>query len=197
MSATTTKDRIDQSAIALFAQRGVDGTAVRDIAQAAGVADGALYRHYKSKDELCRRLFEHHYEKLGQMFESEVAAQTNLGAKLAAVIGTTYTLFDSDRALFTFILLTQHDHLPAIDKLSTTPVDAVCKLIKKASQTGEIAPCDPNEVTAMLFGLALQPAIFTIYGRLNGPLTKRADTIARACCRLLDLPFTTVQGSSK
>jgi AcrR family transcriptional regulator len=44
-----TKQRILQSAQRLFAARGYDGTTTRDLASAAGVAEGTLFRHFDNK----------------------------------------------------------------------------------------------------------------------------------------------------
>ena len=48
-SETQTRDRILQAAQRLFAAQGFDGTTTRDLAQAAGVAEGTLFRHFASK----------------------------------------------------------------------------------------------------------------------------------------------------
>ncbi|RSM59839.1 TetR/AcrR family transcriptional regulator [Actinoplanes sp. ATCC 53533] len=48
----TARARIRDAAIRLFAERGVDGTTVRDIAQAAGVSPGLLRHHFGSKEAL-------------------------------------------------------------------------------------------------------------------------------------------------
>jgi AcrR family transcriptional regulator len=44
-----TQTRILQAAQRLFARRGYDGTTTRDLAQAAGVAEGTLFRHFENK----------------------------------------------------------------------------------------------------------------------------------------------------
>jgi AcrR family transcriptional regulator len=41
--------RILQAAQRLFSRRGYDGTTTRDLAQAAGVAEGTLFRHFENK----------------------------------------------------------------------------------------------------------------------------------------------------
>lgn len=46
---TQTRDRILQAAQRLFARKGYDGTTTRDLAQAAGVAEGTLFRHFTNK----------------------------------------------------------------------------------------------------------------------------------------------------
>lgn len=44
-----TRSRILKSALRLFARRGYDGTTTRDLADAAGVAEGTLFRHFPNK----------------------------------------------------------------------------------------------------------------------------------------------------
>lgn len=48
-SETQTRDRILQAAQRLFAAQGFDGTTTRDLAQAASVAEGTLFRHFPNK----------------------------------------------------------------------------------------------------------------------------------------------------
>ena len=48
-SETETRHRILQAAQHLFASRGYDGTTTRDLASAAGVAEGTLFRHFENK----------------------------------------------------------------------------------------------------------------------------------------------------
>ena len=47
--ADSSRDRILQAAQRLFARQGFDGTTTRDLAQAAGVAEGTLFRHFSNK----------------------------------------------------------------------------------------------------------------------------------------------------
>jgi AcrR family transcriptional regulator len=44
-----TRTRILQAAETLFAKRGFEGTTTRDLAQAVGVAEGTLFRHFPTK----------------------------------------------------------------------------------------------------------------------------------------------------
>ena len=48
-SEAETRIRILQAAQRLFARQGYDGTTTRDLAQAAGVAEGTLFRHFPNK----------------------------------------------------------------------------------------------------------------------------------------------------
>ena len=46
---TQTRTRILSAALRLFASQGFDGTTTRDLAQAASVAEGTLFRHFPNK----------------------------------------------------------------------------------------------------------------------------------------------------
>jgi AcrR family transcriptional regulator len=50
----TAKARIRDSAMELFAARGVAGTSLRAVARAAGVSPGLVVHHFGSKEGLCR-----------------------------------------------------------------------------------------------------------------------------------------------
>ena len=47
-----TKEKILEEALKLFAQSGYMGTSMNDIASKLGVTKAALYKHYKSKQEI-------------------------------------------------------------------------------------------------------------------------------------------------
>jgi AcrR family transcriptional regulator len=51
-SDLTARARIRDAAIALMSEHGIDGTTIRDIAQAAGVSSGLLRHHFGSKEGL-------------------------------------------------------------------------------------------------------------------------------------------------
>jgi AcrR family transcriptional regulator len=53
-----TRRQILDCSLRLFSERGYARTSVRDIAQAVGITDAAIYYHFSSKRELLRALFE-------------------------------------------------------------------------------------------------------------------------------------------
>ncbi len=56
--AGDTKERILETALALFAQSGYLGTSMHDIAKELGITKGALYKHYASKQEILDSIVE-------------------------------------------------------------------------------------------------------------------------------------------
>ncbi len=56
--AGDTKERILETALALFARSGYLGTSMSDIARELGITKGALYKHYTSKQEILDSIVE-------------------------------------------------------------------------------------------------------------------------------------------
>ncbi len=182
---SATRQKIHQAALALFATRGVAETSVRDLAQAAGVAEGTLYRHYASKDDLVADLFATNYAA----FAARLAALRDLDglrARLAAVTAEIFRFHDAEPALFRFLLLVQHQALPRMAEGDGNPVSVLHGMIAEAAATGEITLADAALGTALVLGLLLQPATALVYGRLSGPLSPYAETVAAACWRTLN-----------
>lgn len=58
MTKESTKDRILDSALELFAERGYDGTGVDLIAEKTGIKGPSLYKHYKGKEAIMDALID-------------------------------------------------------------------------------------------------------------------------------------------
>ena len=48
----TTRDRILNEALTLFAENGYDGTSVEEIAEKVGIKAPSLYNHFKGKEDI-------------------------------------------------------------------------------------------------------------------------------------------------
>ena len=122
---TDTRDRIEKAAIRLFVEKGVTETSVRDIARAVDISEGALYRHFVSKDELVWALFERHYVEFAGQLDALAKAETTAHGKLAAMIRGFCQAHDENPTLFRFLLFVQHGQLSKLAPGTPTPVDAV------------------------------------------------------------------------
>jgi AcrR family transcriptional regulator len=171
---------VERAAVELFAARGVDGVSIADIANAARVSQGALYRHYRGKGELATQLFADAYRRTGAELAAIATAHHSFATRLAAMITHFCRLYDRDAPLFRFMLLAQHDLLPGIDDDGASPVAAIEAAVGHAVDAGEIATVDPAAAAAAIMGIVLQTALFHLYGRIAGPLAARSPALARA-----------------
>lgn len=182
--ARDTRARIEAAALALFAAKGVDGASTRDIAKAVGVTEGALYRHFASKDELAKALFRDRYGRFARAIETIRGQKTPFGEKVAALVRFFYASFDDDPDGFAYVLIAQHDHLR--DLAPDTPDNAVAaliRLIEDAMAAGDIPKGDVALAAALALGLVVQPAVFFLYGRLAERPSAHAAAVTAAVLR--------------
>jgi len=82
---SATRERILDAAEALFAENGLAGTAVRDIARDVGLTAASLYNHFSGKQELYEAVLERGVRPLIEMMQ-EVGAHDEPGEARAALI---------------------------------------------------------------------------------------------------------------
>lgn len=179
-----TKEKIKRSALNLFVAQGVDGTGVREIAKASGITEGAMYRHFKGKDELVWTLFLENYVALAEKLEARQAPEQSAKDKLGAMVRGFCEFYDDDETLFRFLLLVQHGQLEKIDDDTPSPVKVVAAVVQAGLESGELKSKNTysaHEATAWIFGIVLQTATFKIYDRIEGSMTSRSKALVKAC----------------
>jgi AcrR family transcriptional regulator len=185
MSAIPTRARIDQAAVELFVRQGVDATTTRQIAAAAGISEGAIYRHYRSKDELALGLFMGVHRRLSELVEVAGASAPDIQAKAAAVVNAYCEVADENWSLFCFHMLQIHHFLPHYEEDGRDPVSVVEAILKRAMVDVEIPPADPRVLAAMVIGVIVQTAQNKAYGRIDSPLAAHAPLMTKAVQAIL------------
>lgn len=66
-SRELTRQKLISAALKVMAEKGVDGTAIADITEAADVGFGSFYNHFKSKTEIAQVAFKAHIDELGEI----------------------------------------------------------------------------------------------------------------------------------
>lgn len=184
------KGAIERSSLELFVERGVDGTSIRDIAQRAGVTEGALYRHHRSKNDLVRALFFASYEGFGTMISSVATPGAPLHEVIPKLVQSFYDIYDKDPYIFNFVMVVRHKLLDEVRVDDRNPVELLFRLIQDAIQRGEIPKQNASITTEMILGVVLQVAVGVQHGRLEGPLTSHAAATASACLLMARHPVT-------
>jgi AcrR family transcriptional regulator len=94
-----TRNRILEAALALFRKRGFEKATMRDIAQESGVALGAAYYYFDSKDALVMGFYERAQRDLDSLLDDALANKHGLEERLRAVIDVKFKYFAPNRKL--------------------------------------------------------------------------------------------------
>jgi AcrR family transcriptional regulator len=151
-----TKEKIFDAAIDLFAERGYDHVSVRDIARAVGLTEGAVYKHYSSKDEILESIFAYVEGRIyPQAPEGSVDAMIEaLSFEEIITSVPRFMIADQHLAKITRIMLIELYHNEKIGnyfrrELIQRPIDETEVLFRKLMEHGKIRPCNPRTVATL------------------------------------------------
>lgn len=145
-------DPLLDAALALFVERGVDGTPVPLIAERAGVGVGTLYRRFESKELLVNRLFRH--------WKRAYSRHLYYGFPLGVPLREQFRFFWSRLTSFAqanedaFLFLEMHHHSSHLDEESRALEQEVSEPFRRflQSQAGALKSLDPEAMRAFILG---------------------------------------------
>jgi len=170
----------------LFVEKGIKETTIRDIAAEANIAEGTLYRHYASKEELAWRLFVDNFTAIGRTLAEIQRSQEGIRNKLAAIIRYFCSVFDRDAVMFNYLFLARHQHMLRLTPRMPNPYLVIRSVVREGMARGEIPQADLDLATSMVMGVILQPIDTRLIGRrIKQNVSGLAETMTNAAYRVL------------
>lgn len=151
-----TKEKIFDAAVDLFAEKGYGSVSIRDISQTVGITEGAVYRHFSSKEAILEAIF--------AFVESRIyppVPEASLDAMIDALSFREILesmprtiLGDQDLARVTRVMVTEMHHDRKLREyvqreMFERPVAETEVLFKKLLAKGKIKPCDPHTMATL------------------------------------------------
>jgi AcrR family transcriptional regulator len=181
----TKRPEIVRAAITLFSQRGIDGTSMREIAQAAGVREAAIYRHFAGKEELAREIFLSWYVWHCQQVKQIVTGSQSTKEKLHSIVRQEFTVAQSYSEAFLYFC----ENEPKFISLLPPGVPSVRKifieLIKGGQSREELKKGDPELMADMLSGALCGVALSWVRRQPRGNLNRHVALVAEGCWHML------------
>lgn len=144
----------------LFFARGYHGVSVRDIVQACGLSNAALYHHFGSKDNLFAEVFKEYVAQLIQRLRDAGQTEGSCRQRLASM-AETYgrIMLESQSELLALgrdlidLDLDEHQRL-LFDAQAQVP-SLFAAVLDDGIAAGEIHPVDTHRVGMLLMGMVL------------------------------------------
>jgi AcrR family transcriptional regulator len=142
--------RVLDAAREQFAEHGVEAQ-VDDIARAAGVGVGTVYRHFPTKDALLEALAADRFIRLGE-WAREALDAGDAWEGFCAFLRRSAELQANDRALSA--LMSERDSFEGAASESEDLIAATQALVDRAQRSGELRPeISANDVAMLMCGL--------------------------------------------
>lgn len=175
------RERIEQAALRAFAERGFHGTSVPDIAKAARVGVGSIYRHFESKERLVNAVFRGAKARL----RDAILLDLDLGAPPEALFSALWSRLASfeRREPVAFKFLELQDHVPYLDAESReVEASVLVPVLAAATSVGRLPPATAGLLIAVVWGafVGLTKAARLGYLRLDDEQLRRAGELCFA-----------------
>jgi AcrR family transcriptional regulator len=181
----TKRPAIVQVATSLFATRGIDGVSMRDIAQAAGVREAAIYRHFASKEELTREIFLSWYGWYSAELQRIVNGSASTVEQLREIVRHEFAAVTDHSHAFVYFCENEarfvHD-LPA-GVLSTRRIFTA--FIKAGQARGEVRMASPELLADMLGGALCAVALTWLHTGRRKKLDAQLAEVVEGCWRMI------------
>ncbi len=169
------KQKILSEALRLFTANGYAATTIRDIAQASGYTNPALYKHYASKEDLALDLFMTCYAEIVARIDNAVAKQETFRDQLHALLQTYAKVYEEapEAALY---VADQLPHLWAqVPKKmqARTQVTQIREILQKGRKEGKVDKKRPLELlVGTVIGVINQTGRMLYFDALKPPATR-------------------------
>ena len=191
MTAAQRKTQIIDAAIALFGRHGFKGTTTRALAEAAGVSEATIFKHFPTKGDLHAAAFERRTavgsEQLVTELEGYVDREDDEGL-LRRLIGAIILGYEQDRDLHRMLLYAwleqdaDENHRMWDQMRKSSPLfDLLDRYVRQRQGEGVFSPGATGLLSAALLALPVQHAVTTkLYGLDSGYSDEQtAETYAR------------------
>ncbi len=166
------------AALALFADRTFGGTNMPDLARAAGVAAGTIYRYFPSKEALVNAVFvqwkAEMHERLVTQRPADLTTREEFDWWWSGLVE-----FSADHPV-AFSFLESHRHEPYLDERSRALADqidlAAMAFVRRGQRRHELRPGAPDMLVALVFGALV--GLRKVEQRRGEPFSRR--DLARA-----------------
>ena len=153
-----TVEKILDAAAALFAEKGYQSTTLQDIIDATGLSKGAVYHHFRSKEEIARKVGDRMGDEMWEPLRRirEAAGLTGL-QKLQAVFAASFAGDRQQRMGRTLPYLTDDPYFLVLEWQSIEErlvPECIAPLVRQGVADGSIHTGDPDALAGALFFLA-------------------------------------------
>lgn len=184
------RELIRSAAKKLFAESGLDGTSVREIAQLAGYTTGAIYFHYANKEELYADILRDSLERLFVEVTGSLPANGEPVAKLTAAFRALVHFYDEnprdlDLSLYLMNGARPRGLTPALNKELNSKLRRVLDIYRTELSRAGIDDARLNVEVGVLFDEMIGSLVAAHTGRLKVIGTDLASVVERHTANLI------------
>lgn len=166
-SSEKTREQILSVSAKLFIESGYDKTSIQEIINTLGMSKGAIYHHFKSKEEILEAVLEKRSNYTTEMFNDLISNTQAGSAKEKLIRILENILYDKDIQSINSILSSQIKNpqfvVTGIKDCIIKDAPSIAKIIVEGKEDGSIKtdyPYECAEIFMLLLNIWINPIIF-------------------------------------
>ena len=180
----TKRPAIVAAATSLFASKGIDATSMREVADAAGVREAAIYRHFRGKEEMAQEIFASWYGWYSQQVQEIVERGDSLREKLHALVHVEFEAARAHPQEFLYFCENEARFLRGLRRDIPRVRQELIKMLRKEQAGGEARIGDAALLADMLSGALCAVAISAIM-RKDSRILESEELAAESCWQMI------------
>jgi AcrR family transcriptional regulator len=181
----TKRPAIVRSATLLFAERGIDGTSMRDIAEAAGVREAAIYRHFASKDDLARNIFLSWYGWYCAELQRIASGPGGTLDKLREIVGHEFSAVTDHSEAFVYFCDNEARFARSLPPEMVSARRVFTTFIKAGQAVGEVRAGSHGLLADMLSGALCAVALTWHHMGRQKNLNRQLEEVVQGCWHMI------------
>ena len=166
------RDKVLQTALKLFTEKGYFNTSMRDITSHSQVSTGSVYHYFKDKEGVAYALYESMIVRMRNELQNIMKQYDSAHDQCHAVISLLFDIADQEPDVMAFMLYVKHrEFLPNERPVcSSEPFEIMRAMVHRGMQQDEIRQGDILVASSCLFGGAIRMITASLDGLLDKPL---------------------------
>lgn len=190
LKSEATESKILDAALALFREQGFDAATMRGIAERAGVATGAAYYYYASKDAIVMDFYQRSCDEMQDKIRLALEDIKSLEHGLGELIRVKLAHFESNRNVLRALLRNGADPMYPLSPFSSETkqirdldISWFQQMIKKSGTRipRDLTPCLPSVLWFFQMGVIL------FWVTDDSPRQRRTEKLLPLACKIVAL----------
>jgi AcrR family transcriptional regulator len=153
-----TRNKILKKAMELFVSKGYHNTSIRDIANESKMSTGAIFHHFKNKEEIAIELFNYCVSFLNNLFDSIINLKAPTVNKIKELVFSLLNVANNDRVMLEYALNVKHSEIIKDGKpiCSSGPFETLRIFLENEIKQGNIKKINSYIATICLTGIPIR-----------------------------------------
>jgi len=181
------KNQISKAALGLFINKGIKATTTREIARKAGIAEGTIYRHFKSKNDIASELFLNYMTMFKERLSEAERKFNEPRESIKEMINAFFYFAKTEPKAYSYIMAGHYSELPKMTTNFSKPKDVFVNAIKKGIAERDFMKMDENLGAALVIGMITRSILFFNNGFIGKDYESIISEVTKAALKVLSV----------